>query len=395
AVTVARIENLRAVHRCTQVADLPPTQIPDSYFECFNYPLPPSPAEYEFLDQNDLTRGRPFNNATLRIKIQESKQSYLPPVLPPSKATVHPPSPSPSPAAVSALDIGRPPYTPTKPEYPSNDRAALGGEVADGAPSHGKSQSPSENGRQDEDVIGSLRLKPDGRDTVLLPSSEDPRTTDPEKALPLTGDDAADIVGLGQQAIGAGAGSKPSRSVHLPPQIQQEKRQRDVEREQDNAKRKERKEDDVFGLSGAADVASSPSSTIGAHSTFTPKATAHSPDTSPDEGSFVEDPDNVLAGRSTSQQPRAQVDEQQPESTQKVPVPDSLASTDGQTSPDSQLRLEEMQATRIERESLAPNVSSRKSSLKDGVENVLQDARLAANAQATSEGAGSMPKEQQ
>lgn len=76
-----------------------------------------------------------------------------------------------------------------------------------------------------------------------------------------------------------------AKVIHLPSQEEQEKHLREIERAQEGARQRERREDESIGLSVSVpgpDAASSPSSTAGAYSTSTPKPPQHSPDTSPD-----------------------------------------------------------------------------------------------------------------
>ena len=179
-------------------------------------------------------------------------------------------------------------------------------------------------------------------------TSPDPLATDPQKTLPLADDEIRKPPG---PEVPPPLSRKTPRVVHLPPKEVQEERAKEVERAQESLKRKEKKEDERLSLSvvagGPTEAASSPSSTVGAHSTFTPRPTHNSPDTSPDTGMSVDgaenvDPEGVSSPTtlSTTREHQERVIQAQIESTDKV-APDAVPG-----SPDTQLRLEEEQAIR-------------------------------------------------
>ena len=175
-----------------------------------------------------------------------------------------------------------------------------------------------------------------------LEKAGDNSTTRPQAVQHPTIDDVAQLPDAKEETA-----NRQPKTVKLPPKNVQEKHLKDIEAAQEDAKRRERKEDEALHLSGGnlADLASSPSSTIGAHSTsFTPKATNVSPDTSPeadsrrgrdgDEGSsgssdaaYKEQRDNLLESRMKTARETAR--ESSP------------------TGPDAQLRLEEQEAARL------------------------------------------------
>lgn len=96
-------------------------------------------------------------------------------------------------------------------------------------------------------------------------------------------DEEAEFDGATQQLLDAERPQKPAKVVHLPPEDEQEERIR--ESEEYRRKRSEDTESTKASRShaqGQGELASSPSSTVGAYSTATPMPPQDSPDTSPD-----------------------------------------------------------------------------------------------------------------
>jgi chromatin modification-related protein VID21 len=137
---------------------------------------------------------------------------------------------------------------------------------------------------------------------------------------------------------------QPAKVIHLGSKEEQEKHLRDIERAQESARLRERKEDEILALSSAmhvGDAASSPSSTTGAYSTSTPKPPPHSPDTSPDA-------EYAMGSRGI---PRTATPEEEIVGLEKrdgmedVEI-DMGTAEESSITPDAQLKLEEKQANR-------------------------------------------------
>jgi chromatin modification-related protein VID21 len=139
-------------------------------------------------------------------------------------------------------------------------------------------------------------------------------------------------------------GEQPAKVIHLGSKEEQEKHLRDIERAQENARLRERKEDEILALSGAmhvGDAASSPSSTTGAYSTSTPKPPQHSPDTSPDA-------EYAMGSRGV---PRTATPEEEIVGLEKRDRMEDVemdmgATEESSITPDAQLKMEEKQAIR-------------------------------------------------
>lgn len=156
--------------------------------------------------------------------------------------------------------------------------------------------------------------------------------------------------------------SRTTKSVRLPPQSII------TDSAQDEIRRRDRKEDDSLHPN-AADLASSPSSTVGAHSTFTPKGQNHSPDTSPDIES--------RAGRSGDGHSASSDDasfRDAPEVLLKGQPGDSASQPpETELQPEEQLRREEEEAAKA-RERQAP---PKDAELTQGAEQILEQTKQA------------------
>lgn len=188
--------------------------------------------------------------------------------------------------------------------------------------------------------------------------SQNEHMVDRKKSLPFTSEEA---VAQSNSAVSESDTEKAHRPkvVHLPPRHEQEERLRDIERIQDATRRKDKREDERLvlptnGLSGEA--ASSPSSTVGAQSTFTPRPGHQSPDTSPDTEAF---PGNTTALRSrdrdslTEEHVLSDNHDRAPKS--RIGYTRARARSGSPATPDTQLRMEEEQAVKLARESEKPS----------------------------------------
>ena len=120
--------------------------------------------------------------------------------------------------------------------------------------------------------------------------SEDVRPIDIAAPLP---EETAELSASTQQLLDQQQPSRPAKTVHLPPQEVQEEKLR--EREESAQRRRSESEVKPSSRLAApqAEAASSPSSTIGAHSAATPQPAQESPDTSPDSEAAVEVPQDL------------------------------------------------------------------------------------------------------
>lgn len=98
----------------------------------------------------------------------------------------------------------------------------------------------------------------------------------PSKVAPPSADEDAQFTAAARDLLDLESPQRPAKTVHLPPQDVQEERKR----ERDEAVQEERRKS-VY-LQAQAELASSPSSTVGAYSAATPLPLQESPDTSPD-----------------------------------------------------------------------------------------------------------------
>jgi len=108
---------------------------------------------------------------------------------------------------------------------------------------------------------------------------------DPNKAIPISSEDTAFFPEPSAKLSEAEHGSHRAWTAHLPPREVQERHLREVDQSQENAMRRDRREDEKHPPPGGPPVmtepVSSPSSTVGPYSTATPGHNAPSPDTSP------------------------------------------------------------------------------------------------------------------
>ncbi|KAJ9645164.1 RNA polymerase II transcription elongation factor SpEAF [Coniosporium tulheliwenetii] len=153
-------------------------------------------------------------------------------------------------------------------------------------------QSPAGHGRDRQSSEGDSQNVPSQRDIRDSPS------IDPKAAALLTADDAVALPAAAIPGFVAQDDPRQPKVVHLPPRDQQERHLREVEHAVARRDRLLNEKATLSLGSGLGDLVSSPSSTVGPHSTTTPRPAQPSPDTSPDEESF---PANITAsGRNGS-----------------------------------------------------------------------------------------------
>ncbi|KAK4975679.1 hypothetical protein LTR28_008900, partial [Elasticomyces elasticus] len=293
--------------------------------------------DLRFLAENDLSKGRYFDDATLSNPFQHAAHHATPSA---SHTTPSPSTPFPStssasfPRASGEQDAQPPDTSPT---------AVTESGVADlAAPS--LHHTPARHSSLTPKRTGSPSLL--GDHAVGKTTQRDPAAADPPHA-PAT-------------LPGEGGGVSPQKFPRAPPSSERRdkhKHQNDVQRDasaQADAARKmlrleEQSSDN--GTSGLpADQASSPSSTAGAWSATTPMPAVHSPDTSPDDSTFPTladgsrpllgktDPDAAigLTGRARDHVPDAQMG-----IARRSALETDLAT------PDAQLRQEAQQAASL------------------------------------------------
>ncbi|PVH97182.1 hypothetical protein DM02DRAFT_631378 [Periconia macrospinosa] len=278
-------------------------------------PDEPPPDEAHFLDQNDISKGRRFNDASLPYPTFTTSPS-LPSTLPfqPS-AKPTPPAltkPLPSPVAAPSLEeqlraasaspsVANPPIPP--PEKPVKVDSTVPIRVP--SPSLPRIEPPSPHAPVVEDQAANQDSTGPPPPTSTQPEPEpvapavpkpilrapvpDGPSADPVVVVPPSSEDFAALSEVLPSEKEKDDAPKTPQVVHLPPLEVQEARLQETEQKLEKAAEKERKEDEKLALptvNGSVDQPSSPSSTVGPYSQATPHAPHHSPDTSPDTDSF-------------------------------------------------------------------------------------------------------------
>ncbi|KAF1845679.1 uncharacterized protein K460DRAFT_395275 [Cucurbitaria berberidis CBS 394.84] len=270
----------------------------------------PDEDERRFLDENDQTKGRRFNDATLPFPpVIVDQQPPLPDTLPfqnankPVFPTLSTSSPSPVAGTPSLEDQLRAASaspsvaTQTLPLAPSQNDTTRSSPQAK-APSPPAPPAVEEKTAIKAQSEAQHPLRPSSKapavQDVSAPGSTGPESpsVSPTAVAPPTAEDVDATASPDDSLSAPTAEGKPKapQVVHLPPQEVQESRLQETERKLDKAAEKERREDERLALphtNGPLD-ASSPSSTVGPYSQATPHAPHHSPDTSPDAESVDE-----------------------------------------------------------------------------------------------------------
>lgn len=143
---------------------------------------------------------------------------------------------------------------------------------------------------------------------------------------------------------------KPAKTVHLPPQKEQEERLREVDHDLKEARRKSDSEPEKTSRLAPSvlqtELASSPSSTVGAWSATTPMPAQGSPDTSPDSENLQVDIPPPRDLRPTQEESHAKEEHDRLLEAQKEIARQGALGDVATATPDDQLRLEEEQATK-------------------------------------------------
>lgn len=212
-------------------------------------------------------------------------------------------------------------------------------------------QSPAGHGRDRQSSEG---VSQDVLSQTVLPDSP---SIDPKVAAPLTADDAVALPAAEIPGFQAQDDPRQPKVVHLPPRDQQERHLREVEHALARRDRILNEKATLSLGSGLGDLASSPSSTVGPHSTTTPRPAHPSPDTSPDEESFPADV--AASGRNGSlsvYEEEMTKDEEHRILKSQMDAARRRARAGSPAMSDSQLRLEDEQAIKTARDTaFAPN----------------------------------------
>lgn len=245
----------------------------------------------------------------------------------PNRPSPQPSQPAKSTRAASALAQDA---DPTSLPTPSSSGATLGSSI------------PQKRSRAASEDVGDLAVpatyaeqaaqQPDG--PVALPSKIAPPEPDEEAQL----DDAA------QQLLDLDTPERPAKVVRLPTEDEQRDADQDAGRRRSDEEPTRQSRGHLHTHSASGEVASSPSSTVGAYSAATPMPPQDSPDTSPDSetGEQIEIlPPKELRPSPEEQRQKEEHDrllEAQKELARKAALGD-ISST-----PDDQLRWEEREA---------------------------------------------------
>ncbi|KAF2876408.1 hypothetical protein BDV95DRAFT_484072 [Massariosphaeria phaeospora] len=405
---VSRKRKLRELYHYTAlVSAARPPQLHD-------WPLSDEPAEHElhFLDENDITKGHRFSEATLPFPVLASHYAPLPSTLPfqtPSKPA-YPAFPKASPSAsvgpVATLEeqlraASASPSVATQPlpsveapaqpdnitnvvaKTPLQSRTAspahavtpaaeedVGPEALNEAQQRANTQPPETSTVQTEVTRGDSvadAASPDPEDTAL--PTPDQKTLLPETSTPIP---------LADEKL------KAPQVLHLPPQEVQEARLKETELKLAKVAEKERKEDEKAAVSSAtvpADLISSPSSTVGPYSQATPHAPHHSPDTSPDTDSFHDDAPQPVQSELGGPDPEVQQAKEDHDRDLQIQMQEARerARGDDPPTPDVERQTEDEEAIRLARDGkirLSGSQNFPGPALTEHVQDVVEEVQL-------------------
>jgi chromatin modification-related protein VID21 len=353
--------------------------------------------ERRFLDANDITKGRRFDDSTLPYPIHHVSLPSTLPFQAPAKPIVpalSKPALSPSPAVSAPLSLeeqlraaSASPAVTTQPEPPLKssvpvhvppapktplrespqafvtpqagleptpddlEEQATGAEPAVEPKPSADAQASEKDEVQEAEVA--TMASPDGPSAdplvVVPPSVEDDAALD--AILP----DAPPLVNPDQD------GPKAPMVVHLPPQEEQEARLVETELKLKQAREQTQKEDEkeareMLGIPtahGQGDAVSSPASTVGPYSQATPHAPHQSPDTSPDRESFGEQAAAPVADEAEADEDaaaRQAKEEHEHALEQQMQAVREVARGDTPDGPEVERQIEEEQAIRLARD---------------------------------------------
>ncbi|CAN9399865.1 unnamed protein product [Alternaria sp. RS040] len=318
----------------------------------------PDEDERRFLDENDISQGRRFNDATLPFPVAVADhQPPLPATLPFQNATKSFIKSSPSPvigtpsledqlrAASASPSVATQTLPSVEPSLQS-DTIHVTPSVKDAS----RAASPmveDEVANQTSfeaapavQAVGSQDDLPTDTSTVDPSAVASPTTEDTNAAAM---DDTTDVK------------PKPSKVVHLPPKEVQEARLQETESKLDKAAEKERREEERLTIppTNASIDVSSPSSTVGPYSQATPHAQHHSPDTSPDSETYRERNNVPLPNDDVLDPAAQQVKDDHERALQKrmkEARENARAREEDSPTPDIEKQIEDEQAIRLARD---------------------------------------------
>ncbi|KAF2630638.1 hypothetical protein BU25DRAFT_407921 [Macroventuria anomochaeta] len=321
--------------------------------------------EGRFLDENDIERGRRFNDATLPFPFS-GQQPPLPSTLP----FAHPGKPalssfansSPSPITGASLEeqlraASASPSVVTQPLPPpdvlTHSDESRSSRLSSIAPPAGipppsrlsvaEEREPGKASTAAQRIAEASAVQDVGVGVV----DQEGCSVDPKSVADPAVEDALNASVLEEKC-------RAPQVVHLPPKEVQEARLQETERKLKNAVNKERTEEERLAIpqtNGSADVVSSPSSTVGPYSQATPHAPHHSPDTSPDTEAF-HDPTHPLVSNDDILDPAAQQVKEDHERALQKHMKEARERARGPDSPTSDVekQIEDEQAIRLARD---------------------------------------------
>ncbi|KAF2793843.1 hypothetical protein K505DRAFT_276230 [Melanomma pulvis-pyrius CBS 109.77] len=363
----------------------------------------PSEIEARFLDQNDIAKGRRFNDSTIPFPSLTSQSPSLPSTLPfqtsakPSQSPSTKLSPSPVVAAPISLEdqlraasaspsvatqgaptpqpaVSKDDDAPESLRSPS-PRAEPAPQIAVPEPAAVEEEAITTPIETQQQIDAQLSLAPAAREDEVpdsqpldtqVPDVEVQENAGREEAMPdgppvdtkeitsPTADVVAEVPEASVPSTIAEVKHRHPKVVHLPPLEVQEARLKEKERKLELVAEKERKEDERLAPRTAVappEFVSSPSSTVGPYSQATPHAPHHSPDTSPDTESFHDaEPQPTQNGVGPdSEAPLAKEDHDRA-LQQQLHDARERARADKSETPDVQRQIEDEQAIRLVRD---------------------------------------------
>ncbi|KAI9700596.1 MAG: chromatin modification- protein VID21 [Bogoriella megaspora] len=338
----SRKRKLRELYAVT-TADLGPDR-------CSFPPLdaPITAAELRFLNDNDITKGHFFQESTLAIPPR-----YLQPSHRKSPARAFRVSKSPTARSLRSRSPSNKADRSASAKAPEDvatlQDATQQSKLSTAAISEQATQVPTQNPLEQSLHPSKLSGAP------ATPQPPESPGIPPQAAVPPSAEDIAALPDSIDVQASSDSTSKRPKTIHLPSKEAQERHLKEIEKAQENARAREKKEDSkLLSATNAApldDVVSSPSSTAGPFSVATPAPNQQSPDTSPDEDNRAE----AAALRTPiSLGPSKQEQSEREEHDRIIKAQAEIARQEARgedpASADAQLRLEEEQAVRQNRD---------------------------------------------
>ncbi|XPT02218.1 RNA polymerase II transcription elongation factor SpEAF [Ascochyta lentis] len=359
--------------------------------------------EGRFLDENDIEKGRRFNDAATLPFPHSGQQPSLPSTLqfaPPGKPALPPfAKSSPSPITGASLEeqlraASASPSVAVQPLPPSDvlthsgeHRASRPSSIAPpaGTPSPSQAsfaeeQVPSKASNAAQPIAEAPAVQDVGVGSLV---DREESSVDPKFVADSTVEDkGASIIPAADEK------SKTPQVVHLPSKETQEIRLQETERKLEHAANKERKEDERLTLpqgNGQVEMVSSPSSTVGPYSQATPHAPHHSPDTSPDTTAFHDTTHPLMSNEDVLDPAAQQVKEDHERALQKQ-MKEARERARGPDSPTSDVekQIEDEQAIRLARDGksrLSESTGNTGHSMTQETEQVISESAVAQSTQ--------------